>query len=108
MIPTQLALAAVKISAEAVARFQYSVKKRDAVNVDAHSFSAVRSVAAPVWNTEQSMNVLDLNLSCHTLPHGVGYFTMIEVAHVLYYLYISDTFLSWFYFCGYIYVSCVY
>jgi hypothetical protein len=61
VIPTQLARAAVKTSAEAVARFQYSVKKRDVVNVDAHSFSAVRSVVAPVWNTEHSMNVLDHN-----------------------------------------------
>lgn len=47
MIPTQLALAAVKTFAEVVARFRYSAKKRDVLNADVPSFSAVRSVAAP-------------------------------------------------------------
>ena len=59
MIPTQLALAAVKISAEDVARLQYSARKRGALNVDALSISAVKSVAAPAWNREHSMSVLD-------------------------------------------------
>lgn len=65
MIPIQLALAAVKTSAEVVARLHNNMKKRDIHNVGALSFSVVRSDAAPVWNTEHSTSVLDHN---HTLP----------------------------------------
>ena len=61
MIPTQLALVAVKTSAEVVARFRYSAKKRDVLNAGAPSISAVRSVAASVWNIEHSTSVLDHN-----------------------------------------------
>lgn len=61
MIPTQLAPAAVKISAEDVARLQYHTKKRGVLNVDALSISAVKSVAVSAWNAEHSMSVLDHN-----------------------------------------------
>lgn len=59
VIQTQPALEAVKTHVETVARFQYSVKKRDIHNVGVPSFSAVRSDVASVWSIEHSTSVLD-------------------------------------------------
>ena len=81
VIQIQQALVAVKTSAEVVAVFQDSTRKKDVPNVTAPSFSAVRFAAARVLNTEHSTNVLDHHnhhsVCRHILPccncHGYSY-----------------------------------